>query len=199
MFQVGKIIVARIVTTFGTAAIAANAVGGVINSFSYMEGQAFSMALLTVTGQCVGARAYSEARRLVKKVVALCTLAIWVTSALILVFMQQITGLFSLSAESAAICRNMLTVYAVFAGLAWPPSFCLPSALRAAGDARFCMVTSACTMFTIRVSSSFFFCYTLKLGAPGIYYAMGCDFVFRAAIYFLRWRSGKWMTKVVLR
>lgn len=199
MFQVGKIAVARIITTFGTAAIAANAVSGVVNSFSYMTGQAFSLAMLTVTGQCAGAQNYPEAKRLAKKILFWSHCAVWTTSALIMLFIRPITGIFSLSDESAAICRTMLIIYAVFAGLAWPPSFCLPSALRAAGDARYCMICSAITMFVVRVSSSFLFCYTLKLGAPGVYYAMGCDFVMRGLLFTIRWRSGRWMTKRVIR
>ena len=55
MFMVGKLLTQRIFAAFGTVAIAANAITGVINSLSFMTGSAFGITIMVVVGQCVGA------------------------------------------------------------------------------------------------------------------------------------------------
>ena len=55
MFQLGKILVLRVVAGFGTASIAANAVCNSISTFCLLPGLAMGYALLTVAAQCVGA------------------------------------------------------------------------------------------------------------------------------------------------
>ena len=54
MFQLGKIMVLSIVTGFGTASIAANAVSNNVATFATLPGMAIGFAMLTVVSQCVG-------------------------------------------------------------------------------------------------------------------------------------------------
>ena len=53
MFQLGKIIVLSLVSTFGTYAIAANAVSNVLASFQVLPGMAIALAVTTVIARCV--------------------------------------------------------------------------------------------------------------------------------------------------
>ena len=55
MFQLGKIVLLSLVATFGTASIAANAVGNSVCSFQSLAGMAMSMAMVAVISRCVGA------------------------------------------------------------------------------------------------------------------------------------------------
>ena len=55
IFQFGRIIVVSIISTFGTVQIAANAVANSIDGMGTLCGQAISLAMITVVGQCVGA------------------------------------------------------------------------------------------------------------------------------------------------
>lgn len=61
MFQIGKLIVQGLVATFGTSAIAANAIANTIASFINTPGTAIQLGLTTVVGQCVGGRDYEQA------------------------------------------------------------------------------------------------------------------------------------------
>ena len=56
MFQIGKLLVAGLITTFGTSAIAANAICNNVGSMSNIPGSAIGLAMITVVGQCVGAK-----------------------------------------------------------------------------------------------------------------------------------------------
>ena len=60
MFQLGKIIVLNLISTFGTAAIAANAVANSVGLFQIVPGMAISQATLSVTSQCIGAGDYNK-------------------------------------------------------------------------------------------------------------------------------------------
>ena len=62
-FQLGRILVLSIISTFGTAQITANAVANNIDSFGVMVGFAFSFAIVTVVGQCVGAGDWRAVKR----------------------------------------------------------------------------------------------------------------------------------------
>ena len=55
MFQFGKLLTQSLVSTFGTAAIAANAVANTLASFEYAAGGAVGLTMITVIGRCVGA------------------------------------------------------------------------------------------------------------------------------------------------
>ena len=62
MFQLGKIIVLSLVSTFGTFAIAANAVSNTIASFQVLPGMAIALGVTTVIARCVGAGDYEQVK-----------------------------------------------------------------------------------------------------------------------------------------
>jgi putative MATE family efflux protein len=198
MFQIGKIMVSRIFTSFGTGAIAANAVAGVVSSFAYMPGNAFSLGILTVISRCLGARDYEAARHLTGALVKMAYAVLWAVHALIFLCMNPLLGLFSLSPEALALARSFLLVHGIASPAAWPLSFALPSALRAAGDARYCMIVAVISMWTVRVSASYFMAYTLGFGPVSVWYAMAGDFAVRSVWYTRRWFKGGWETKRVI-
>jgi putative MATE family efflux protein len=198
MFQVGKILITRIFTVFGTAAIAANAVGATINSIAFMPGSGFGMGLLIVAGQCIGAGDYYAAKKYTKKIMILSYLTYLIININIFIFMNPIIGIFNLSQEAHQLCVLFLRVHCVTSTLFWCPSFVLPNALKAAGDARYVMVVAACTMWIVRVCSAFFMTYTLGFGPVGVYLAMGADFLFRGIFFFKLWLSNKWIEKKVI-
>ena len=55
MFQIGKLLVLSLITSFGTAATAANAIANSVASVVNVPGSAISLSLITVVGQCMGA------------------------------------------------------------------------------------------------------------------------------------------------
>jgi putative MATE family efflux protein len=198
MFQVGKILVSRIFTTFGTAAIAANAIAGSINSFSFMPANALGIAILTIVGQCVGARDYESARRYTAKLLKLTYLTIIGFSIIIVIFMDPLVGIFNLSADAHDLAKRLLWVQCLMAPLAWPVSITLPNALRAAGDARYCMVIAVISMWAVRVSLAYILAYPLGVGPLGVWIAMAADWWVRGIFFSRRWKFGRWQEKTVI-
>jgi putative MATE family efflux protein len=198
MFQVGRLLTQRIFTVFGTAAIAGNAIASVVNSFSFMPGNAYSMVLLTVVGQCVGAGDYAAARKNTAKIMKLSYITIIAMNLLVYIFLEQVVGLFSLSGEAHDFAMSFLRVHCISMAIGWAMSFGLPNALRAAGDARFVMVAASISMWTVRVSFAYLLTYVFGVGPLGVWIAMGCDFISRGTSYLVRWKSGKWEKKRVI-
>jgi putative MATE family efflux protein len=199
MFMVGRLLTQRIFTVFGTTAIAANAITSVINSLSFMPGTAFGIALLTIVGQCVGAKDYAAAKKQTFKIMKIAYITLILIGIFVFVFMGPMIRLFNLSPEAQALTKSFLQVHCVSIALGWTMSFVLPNALRAAGDARFVMIAATISMWTIRVSAAYLLTFTLGLGPIGVWLAMGGDFLVRGIFYFSRWTSGKWQEKQVIK
>jgi putative MATE family efflux protein len=199
MFQIGRLLTQRIFPTFGTAAIAANAIASIINSFSFMTGIAYGIALLTIVGQCVGAGDYDAAKKQTSRIMKLAYATMGLISGLILIFTDQVVGLFSLSGEARDLAKVFLQIHCVSMIFGWPMSFALPNALRAAGDARYVMIAATISMWTIRVSAAYILTYWVGMGPVGVWLAMGGDFIGRGLSYFIRWKSGRWMEQKVIR
>ncbi|MCL2298522.1 MAG: MATE family efflux transporter, partial [Firmicutes bacterium] len=199
MFFIGKLLTQRIFPLFGTGAIAANAITGMINSLAHMTGGAYGMALQTEAGQLIGAGDYTAAKKQTFRIMTRAYRTMFVISGLNAVFAGPLVGLFSLSPEAQAIAVQILHVHCIFMIAGWPMSFTLPNALRAAGDGKFVMVTAALSMWIVRVGCSYLFALGLGLGPLGVWMAMGCDFLSRGTVYLLRWRGGRWQTKQVIK
>lgn len=198
MFMVGRILTQKIFVIFGTAAMAANAVASVVNSLSFMPGTALGITLTVVVGQCVGAGDYAEAKRQTARIVKIAYIFIFAVSGATYIFMDQLVGIFKLSEEAHALAITFLRVHCFSMAIGWGMSFCLPNALRAAGDAKFVMYVAVISMWISRVASAYFFVFVLNIGPLGVWLAMGADFVVRGISYFLRWRRGKWQSKRVI-
>ena len=72
MFQVGKLMVVSMITSFGTAAIAANSVSYSIIEFPNIPGMSMGLALITVVGTCLGAGEVAQAKKIHEKTDVVC-------------------------------------------------------------------------------------------------------------------------------
>lgn len=198
MFQIGKLLVSSLTATFGTAAIAANAVANSVAGFANIPGIAIGLAMVTVIGRCIGAGEKEQARYYSKKLLGLVYAGMAFTNIGLLVFVHPLVSCFALSEEAAAIAVQLLVSFAICAIVIWPLSFSLPNILRAAGDAKYTMGVSAFSMWVFRVASSYFFAETLKLGVLGVWMGMYIDWVFRSLLFGVRYCRGKWMEKRVV-
>ena len=199
MFWIGKLLTQRIFPIFGTGAIAANAITGMINSLAHMTGGAYGMALQTEAGQLIGAGDYPAAKKQTTKIMIRAYRTMFIISGLIAVFARPLVGLSSLTAGSQETAVQILHIHSIFMIVGWPMSFTLPHALRAAGDGKFVMVAAALSMWIVRVGCAYLFALGLGLGPLGVWMGMGCDFLSRGTVYLLRWRGGRWQTKQVIK
>ncbi len=192
MFQLGKIIVLSLVSTFGTYAIAANAVCNAVANFQVLPGMAINLAVTAVIARCVGAGDYEQAEYFTKKLIRLVYLCMWGVNLIVLCVMPLVLWAYNLSDITAQTARSVLYFHSVSACLVWPVSFTVPSALRAAGDAKVTMVISLASMWIFRIIFSYVLGGWLGLGVLGVWIAMVIDWCVRAVCMTLRYKAGKW-------
>ena len=192
MFQLGKILVLSLVSTFGTYAIAANAVSNAIALFQILPGMAISLAITTVISQCVGANDYEQVHYYLKKLLVIIYVAMAGTVALIFLALPLILKAYNLSDQTAAAATNIIHFHGISAMIIWPLSFALPAAYRAAGDAKACMYTSIVSMWIFRIGFSYLVGKYMGLGIFGVWVAMVIDWVVRAICFVIRYFNGKW-------
>ena len=198
VFQLGKIMVASLISTFGTYAIAANAVTSSLAQFIIVPGQAIGLAMVSVVGVCVGADDYDQAKYYIRKLLLITHVLMIITTIVIIGFMPLILTLYSLSEEAISLASKILHFYALFAFWLWPISFTFPNALRASNDARFTMIVSFASMFLFRYVLSIILGKFLGMGLFGVWIAMITDWFVRSAFFIYRYRSGKWMNRQLI-
>ena len=195
MFQFGKVLTQSIISGFGTVQIAANAAAGSLVAIQYIPGTAIGLTMVTVVGRCIGADEKQQAKHYTKKLLGITYGVVIGISVLMSVFSRQLTGLYNLSADSAALASGLLILHGIGISTVWPTAFTLPNAFRAASDVRYTMVLSVLSMWLFRVGLSYVFGVALEMGVMGIWLAMICDWVFRAVIFGIRYCRGIWLTK----
>lgn len=194
MFQAGKLMVLNLITTFGTSAVAANAIANSISGVINVPGSAMGLAIITVIGRCIGAGDTRQAVHYTKLLVGCSYLSMLIMGSALFFSADFLVTLFNLSPEAMAMASQVLKFCAIANMLFWPMAFTLPNSLRAAGDAVFTMVVSLTTMFVCRVALSYVFAcsWGLGLGLLGVWLAMFCDWIVRAVCFLWRYWCGSW-------
>ena len=195
MFQFGKVITQSLISSFGTVAIAANAAASALNSVQYTGGGALGMAMVVVVGRCVGACETEQAKKYAKKLLFIAYSIVGTLSVLMAVFSGPLVGIYGLSAESTELAQKLFLLHCAAVCTVHPTAFCLTNSFRAASDVRFTMVISMVSMWIFRVGLSYVFGKYMGLGVMGVWYAMVCDWTFRAIIFGTRFVRGTWLTK----
>lgn len=198
MFQLGKIIVLSLVSTFGTFAIAANAVSNTLASFQVLPGMAIALGVTTVIARCVGAGDYEQVKYYTKKLLVITYLSLLVTNGIIVLVLPWILKAYHLSEVTAATTTQIVIFYAVCSILIWPLAFTTPATFRASGDARMCMIVSITSMWIFRIIFSYILGQYLGMGVFGVWVAMIIDWVARTICFLLRFKSGKWKHSAIV-
>ena len=195
MFQLGKLALFSLVSTFGTASIVANAIGNTIGNFNCFAGQAINLGLAAVVSQCVGAGEYDQARMYLKKIMKATYALMTGVNLVIFALLPLIMRAYNVTAEAKELAVAVLLIHGGAAALIWTPAFMFTAFLRAVGDARFTMLASMLSMWLVRVLMAYVLGKLLGYGVIGVWVAHAIlDWLARIAIFYPRYRSGKWET-----
>ena len=198
LFQVGKILVASLISSFGTYAITANAVSNTLAGLEIVPSSAIGLAMITVVGQCIGAGDDKQTAEYTKKLMVLSYIAMLICNLLMTFGCPLLISFYNTSAETAQIAKELVWIHSLMGIIFWPASFTLPNALRAAGDAKFTMIISMLSMWLCRIGMSFLLGVYFNMGVQGVWIAMTIDWIFRAALYIWRFARGGWKGKKVV-
>ncbi len=198
MFQLGKILVLSLVSTFGTFAIAANAISNIVASFQTLTGVSVNLAMITVISRCIGAGDYEQVKYYTKKLHLFAYVGTFITVGITFLVLPIILRLYNLSDMASTEATHILMLHGSCALVIWPLAFTLPCVFRAAGDVKFSMITSIISMWICRVIFSYIIGEYLGIGVFGVWIAMIMDWCVRAICFIWRYRSGKWKDRQVV-
>lgn len=198
LFQFGQLTLQRLTATFGTVALAANAIVKELNPISFVITKSFQNSIVTIVGQCMGAGEQEEAAMYTKHILKVCYILSLFVNLVCIVFNPQLVSLFGLSSEVNEIASSIFYVYCIGAIFFYPTSYMLPNALRGAGDTKYTMVVSMMTMFGLRIGMAYVLGQWLGLGLLGIWLAMQIDWIARSAFFVGRFLRGKWKSIKVI-
>ncbi len=193
LFHMGRIVVLSLVSTFGTAAIAANSVSSTIVMFQVLPGMSIGLGLTVIISRCVGQLDYDQAKYFTKKIMLIIYVAHLITSVLIIALLPVIFLAYDLSAQATSTAHMLIIAHAVVMCLIWPLAYTLPITFRAAGDAKYPMAVSISSMVLCRIAMAYLICRTTSLGMPGTWVAMFIDWAAKAILFTVHYLRGKWM------
>ncbi len=198
MFQFGKLAVQSTVSTLGTTAMAANAIVAAIELMTSMPSQAVATGLMTVVGQCMGAGEPDQAKYYIKKLTVWSFCILFVLNWLAMAATPMVTHLAGMDAATAEMTVDTMLFISILKPVFWMCAFVPASGMRAAGDVKFGMVVSTCTMWILRVGLSTLLCRHFGVGLVGIWWGFFADWTARSIAFILRYRSGKWAKQKVI-
>ena len=195
IFQIGKLLVLSVVAGFGTSATTANAVSNSLSQFALIPAAAIGTAMITISGQCIGAGAYDLAVYYTKELLILSHGILSATNLIMFFACPYLLPLYSLTPETLQTATLLIRVHSIGAIFLYPESFMLTNTLRAAADVKYPMVVSILSMWIWRVGFSYILGIYFHMGVLGVWVAMLSDWLCRSICFGLRFRSGVWKTK----
>ncbi len=180
----------RLLTGFGTAAIAAHRIGIDIEAIAFLPALGFGQAATTAVGQRLGAGDPEGARR-----------AGWVTAQAALIFMgvlgltyyffaEEWMRLFTPDPEVIALGVRFMTVAAF---IQVPLSFAIvvAGALRGAGETRWVMSMPIVGGWLVRLPLGYLLGYVMGFGIMGVWWTMFLDWLIRGSLISLKFKFAK--------
>lgn len=194
-FNGGSMLVQTYIVRLGTISVAANAISNSAFAILYAAGTAVSVLAITVIGQCIGANDKELAKRYGSKMIWLGTVITVLSLLILLPLMPLILKLYQAPQDTLSLIYSLIFIAVIPMPFFWSVSNIMPCVLRSSGDANFSSVVSLITMWVVRVGLGYLFAIPFGLGVHGVWICMGIEWAVRTAIFYLRFRSGVWLTK----
>ena len=193
----GIIFIQRAVNSYGQTMTASYTVGSRIEMYVQMPLNSFYMALATFVGQNIGAGEDQRVRQGARQTILLSFVVTVVIAAFVIIFENQLIGLFGISEEAAIFCRQHLKVTALAFVLqaVYLPLF---GVFQGAGDG-FAITRTAVVALGIRVLVTYTLCYVPLFDYRIVWWNMMFGFAGGFIITWIHYLSGKWMKKKIIK
>lgn len=198
MFHIGKLMTQSLISSFGTASIAANACASTVETLADIPAMAIGLGLITVIGQCVGAGDYKHARYYAKKLIKDAYIFLIFVNVVIFVSARTISCWYHLTRLGDHYAVQLIRYHSICCMLIFPLAFTIPNVLRAAGDVKYTMTVSIASMWIFRIGLAYVLGRFMNLGVLGVWIAMTIDWAVRAIFNVIRIKGDKWEGKAVV-
>lgn len=193
MFQIGLLGFQRIMSLYGTTAIAAYNVGAQILSLSFIPGIGFSTAAATLVGQFLGEEAPEAAQRAGWQATFGAVASMTAIGLSIVFFAEPLARIFSDDAEVIALTVDFIWILGCVQPL-MAIEFAVGGSLRGAGDTFFPMATVFFGLFIARLVPAAILGFALDAPLQLVWCALIGDYATKAVLLIRRFRGGRWKT-----
>lgn len=173
----------RIVSPFGTIAVAANSFSITAESLCYMPGFGIGVAATTVVGQCIGAKRKALGKRLGFIAVALGMTIMGLSGALMWILAPQMIGILTPDEQIRELGTQILRIEA-FAEPLYGASIVAAGVFRGAGETLLSSVLNLISVWTVRIPLAAFL--GSKYGLKGAWIAMCTELCVRGTLFLIR-------------
>ena len=173
----------RIVSPFGTIAVAANSFSITAESLCYMPGFGIGVAATTVVGQCIGAKRKALGKRLGFIAVALGMTIMGLSGALMWILAPQMIGILTPDEQIRELGTQILRIEA-FAEPLYGASIVSAGVFRGAGETLLSSVLNLISVWTVRIPLAAFL--GSKYGLKGAWIAMCTELCVRGTLFLIR-------------
>lgn len=186
----------RVVSTFGSTALAGYTIGIRIIVFAIMPAFGLGNAAATLVGQCLGAGDPNRSEKAVWIAAFYSAIFLGLVGVIFFFAADPIVSLFTKDPEVhayASLCLKMLSFgYPFFAY-----GMVVTQAFNGAGDTWTPTWINFGVFWLFEIPIAIWFAITLGVGPRGVFYAITFSFVLLAVVASLVFKRGKWKSKVV--
>lgn len=183
----------RIMSTFGSVALAGYTIAIRIIIFTILPAWGFSNAAATMVGQNLGALQPERAEKSVWRTGYFNAIFMGMVMIVFLFLSEDIADFFTDQKDvvkSAAQCLNIFSL----GYFSYAFGMVLVQAFNGAGDTRTPTIMNLIIYWMIQIPLAYLLSVHISLGAPGVYWSVViCETIFSIAGYFL-FKQGKWKT-----
>jgi putative MATE family efflux protein len=187
-YTLAKFIMMIFITKLGEDAITAYSYSNTLVSFVYVFAVSLGQGTSIMVGWHMGAKEKEKANGLTLYSARVSFLVSMTFCTVLVLFRVPLLGILTDNKDIIALAGTVL-LYNFIVEAGRSQNLIFVNALRASGDVRFPFYMSVVSMWSIGVLLSYVFTFTLSMGLPGIWLALGLDELFRSIFMRLRWRN----------
>lgn len=191
LWHFGLLFFMRIMSSFGTAEIAAYQIGAQILALSFIPGSGFAMAGATLVGQHLGEGNPAAATRSGWRSIAGCVAALSLNGAIIIAFAAPLARLFIADPQVVSLSVDFIWVLGVSQPL-MAVEFAAGGALRGAGDTRYPLMVVFLGLFVFRLIPATLAAYVFGAPIQWVWSALILDYLIKAMLLAIRFARGRW-------
>lgn len=170
----------------------------IITMFFYLFAMSIGQASQIMIGHLVGAKEYDEAYRQGLRSYRTALLISVITCTIGILLRKPLLGFFTDNADVIAIGSTILLMNAVLE-FGRTTNIVIIACMRGAGDVYFPTICAVMSNWIISVAGSYLFAVVFGMGIYGLWIALAADEIVRGIMMFIRWKSGAWRNKRVVK
>ncbi len=192
LFQAGVLLTNTYVSKLPDDSIAANSIALSVFNLLFIAANALMGLIMTVCGQCVGAKNYDLARHYVNSFIKFGRVVLLANVLITAPLMPLLMILYQPSATVEPVVYQLLGIGALANILLWCDGYLIPACLRSAGDAAFTTVASLASMWVARVMIGYLLTMVLGFGIYGVWLTYYIEYGIRLVIFRIRLKGNSW-------